>query len=160
MNFNVVYAAATAWIIGRPPDGSAGKNLTRGSPNSTACAISLGVTTPGVTAIFFSRQYFTISGFNPGLTINFAPAATASSTCSIVRTVPAPTNISGCFSLMILIDSAAASVRKVTSAQARPPSQRASARGSASLLSFNTTTGTIPYCPSFSKILFILFPPI
>ena len=144
-------------IIERPPDGSAGKNFTILSPNSMACSISLGVTTPGVIAIFLSRQYFTTSGFNPGLTINFAPAATASSTCSIVSTVPAPTNISGCFSLMILIDSAAASVRKVTSAQARPPSQRASARGSASLLSFNTTTGTIPYCPSFSNTSFILY---
>ena len=61
---------------------------------------------------------------------------------------------------MIRIESAAASVRKVTSAQARPPSQSASASGAASLLSFKTTTGTIPYCPSFSNTSFIFVPPV
>ena len=33
-----------------------------------------------------------------GLTMNFAPAAAARSTCFVVSTVPAPTNISGYFS--------------------------------------------------------------
>ena len=80
MNLSLLYGAATALIMARPPDGSAGKNLTTSSPNSIAFAISLGVTTPGVIGIFFSMQYVTIFGLRPGLTINLAPAAIARST--------------------------------------------------------------------------------
>ena len=88
--------------------------------------------------------------------MNFAPAATARSTCSVVRTVPAPTNISGYFSVMIRMDSSAASVRKVTSAHGSPPWQSAFANGSASFTSFNTTTGTTPNLESCSKTAFII----
>ena len=157
MNLNIVYGAATALIIASPPDGSAGKNLTTSNPSSIACSISLGVTTPGVTGIFFSRQYFTTFGFSPGLTMNLAPAETARSTCSVVRTVPAPTTMSGYSDVMMRIDSSAASVRKVTSAQARPPSQSAFARGAASFASSSTTTGTIPNCSNFSNVEFIIY---
>ena len=58
-----------------------------------ATSTSLGFVHPGITNILLSIQYLTILGFNPGDTINFAPAFTALSTYSIVRTVPAPTNI-------------------------------------------------------------------
>ena len=124
--------------------GSAGKNLTTSRPFSNACSISLALAQPGVITIPFSTQYFTILGLRPGLTINLAPAATARSTCSVVRMVPAPTNISGNFSLIMRIHSSAASVLNVTSAQGSPPSQSAFAKGSASLASSNTTTGMIP----------------
>ena len=103
-----------------------------------------------------SIQYFTTFGLNPGLTINLAPAATARSTCSVVKTVPAPTSISGYFSEMIRIDSSAASVRNVTSAQGSPPSHNAFANGSASFASSSTTTGTIPIFLISSKTLFII----
>ena len=155
MNLNLLYGAATALIMARPPDGSAGKNFTTSSPNSIAFAISLGVTTPGVIGIFFSMQYVTIFGSSPGLTMNSAPAAMARSTCSVVRTVPAPTTISGNSVFMMRIDSSAASVRKVTSAHARPPSQSALARGAAFAASSSTTTGTIPNCSSFCNVAFI-----
>ena len=131
-------------IIFSPPAASAGKNFTTSNPSSIACATSLGFAVPGVTGTPFSIQYFTTFGFNPGLTMNFAPAATARSTCSVVRTVPAPTSICGNCSAIMRIDSSAASVRNVTSAHGSPPSQSAFAKGAASFASFNTTTGTIP----------------
>ena len=106
--------------------------------------MSDGFAQPGVTGIFLSMQYFTTLGLSPGLTINFAPAFTALSTCSQVRTVPAPTNISGQFSEISLIASSAASVLKVTSATGRPPAISALAKGTASLASSIFTTGTIP----------------
>ena len=144
MNFTPTYGAAIALIILRPPAGSAGKNFTTSSPFSRACSISLGFAHPGVIRIPFSTQYLTILGFIPGLTINFAPAATARSTCSVVSTVPAPTSISGNCSLIIRMDSSAAAVRNVTSAHGSPPSHNAFASGAASLASSSTTTGTIP----------------
>ena len=116
-----------------PPAASAGKNFTTSRPNSIACSTSLGLDVPGVTGMPLSIQYYTTLGFNPGLTMNFAPAFTARSTCSVVSTVPAPTSISGYLSVIILMDSSAAAVRKVTSAQGSPPSHSAFARGSASL---------------------------
>ena len=110
---------------------------------------------PGVTGTFFSIQYFTVLGFKPGLTMNFAPAATAASTCSAFRTVPAPTHISGKFVVIIRIASAAALVRKVTSAQGSPPAHNAFARGSASSALSIFTTGTIPILLICSKTAFI-----
>ena len=140
-----------ALIISRPPAASAGKNFTTSRPRERAISTSLGFAVPGVTGTPFSMQYFTTSGFKPGLTMNFAPAFTARSTCSVVRTVPAPTNISGHSFAMMRMDSSAAAVRKVTSAQGRPPSQSALASGSASFASSSTTTGTIPIFWIFSN---------
>ena len=60
---------------------------------------------------------------------------------------------------MILIDSSAASVRKVTSAQGRPPSTNAFARGAASFASSRTTTGTTPNSANFSAAVLIILPP-
>ena len=54
------------------------------------------------------------------------------------------------------IDSSAAAVRNVTSAQGRPPSTKALANGSASLASFNTTTGITPSSSNLSAILLII----
>ena len=119
-------------IMFNPPAASAGKNFTTSRPSSIATSTSLGLEHPGVTGIPFSTQYFTTFGFKPGLTMNFAPAFTARSTCSVVRTVPAPTNISGNCSAIIRIDSSAAAVRNVTSAQGSPPSHNAFAKGAAS----------------------------
>ena len=144
-----------ALIMLMPPACSAGKNFTTSRPREMAISTSLGLEVPGVTGIPLSTQYFTTVGFRPGLTMNFAPAFTARSTCSVVRTVPAPTNMSGNSFAMIRMDSSAAAVRKVTSAQGSPPSQRALARGAASLASSRTTTGTIPIFWIFSKTSFI-----
>ena len=96
-----------------------------------------------------------VLGFKPGLTMNLAPAATAASTCSAFRTVPAPTHMLGKLSVMILIASAAALVRKVTSAQGSPPAQSAFARGSASAALSIFTTGTIPILLICSNTAFI-----
>ena len=80
--------------------------------------------------------------YTGGATI--AAAAAGASTCSLVRTVPAPTSISGNCSAIRRIDSSAASVRNVTSAHGSPPSTSASASGTASFTSSSTTTGTTP----------------
>ena len=50
--------------------------------------------------------------------MNLAPISTASLHCSRLRTVPAPTSISGQFSETALMESAAAAVRKVISIKA------------------------------------------
>ncbi len=84
-----------ALIMAMPPACSAGKNFTVSSPRDMAVSTSLGVAVPGTTGSPFSMQCFTTVGFSPGLTIKRAPAAAARSTCSTVRTVPAPTSISG-----------------------------------------------------------------
>ena len=131
-------------IVLIPPAASAGKNFTTFNPYFIACSTSLGLAHPGKIGIFFSIQYSTTSGLSPGLTINSAPALTASSTCEVVSTVPAPTSISGYASFIFLIASAACSVRNVTSAHGNPPSHNAFARGFASCASSNFTTGTIP----------------
>ena len=144
-----------ALIFASPPDCSAGKNFTTSRPSSMACSISEGLDVPGVMGTFFSIQYFTVLGFNPGLTMNFAPASTAASTCSAFSTVPAPTHISGKFVVMILMASAAAPVRKVTSAQGSPPAHSAFARGSASSALSIFTTGTIPILLICSNTAFI-----
>ena len=103
----------------------------------------------------FDWQYFTISGFKPGLTINFEPAAIALSTCSVVSTVPAPTNISGHSSDILRILSSAAAVLNVISAQGRPPDIKALAKGTASFASSIAITGTIPILLSSSTNLFM-----
>ena len=148
-----------ALILARPPDCSAGKNFTTSSPSSIACSISEGLEVPGVIGTFFSIQYFTVRGFRPGLTMNLAPAATAS-TCSGFSTVPAPTHIWGKFFVMIPMASAAASVRNVTSAQGRPPAQSAFASGSASSALSIFTTGTMPILLICSNTAFIFSSPI
>ncbi len=92
--------------------------------------------------------------------MNLQPAAIARSTCSVVRTVPAPTNISGQASTMLRIASSAAAVRNVTSATGRPPSQRAFAKGAASLASSILTTGIIPNCSKRFNTSFIFYTPL
>ena len=156
MNFILVYGAAMDLIMFSPPAASAGKNFTTSRPSSIATSTSLGFEQPGVTGIPLSTQYFTTFGFKPGLTMNFAPAFTARSTCSVVRTVPAPTNISGNCSDMMRMDSSAAAVRKVTSAHGRPPSHKAFARGAASSTWSSAMTGIIPILENSSNTLFMI----
>ena len=57
---------------------------------------------------------------------------------------------------MIAIDSLAAAVLNVTSAQGRPPAHSACANGFASFASSNTTTGKIPIFEISSNTLFIV----
>ena len=155
INFIIVYGALIAFIILSPPAFSAGKNFTTSRPKPSAISSSVGVIMPGQTGKSFLMQYSTTFGLKPGETINFAPAPIARSTCSTVKTVPAPTSISGNFFAIARMLSSAASVRKVTSAQASPPATRAAPNGSASLTLFKTTTGTIPIAPIFFNVSFI-----
>ena len=141
MNRRPGNGAASAFTIGRPPSGSAGKNLSTRSPSSIAAWISVAVATPGKTGTPTSRQCRTTVGLKPGETMNRAPASTARSTCSGVSTVPAPTNMSGVRAISRSA-SLAAGVRNVTSAQRRPPLASAVPRGSAAATSLMTTTGT------------------
>ena len=103
----------------------------------------------------FERQYFTFSGLKPGETMNFAPAATAASACSLVSTVPAPTSISGSSFVMRSMASAAALVRKVISTQRIPPFISARQSGTAFSASSIFTTGTIPQNSICLRISFI-----
>ena len=141
---------------GKLPEGSAGKNFSTSRSNCSAASISVGVHTPGVIGMpFFSTCSVTL-GLNPGLTINFAPASIARSACSQVSTVPAPIIMSGNAFAILRMDSSAAAVRKVTSAQGSPPLTRRSARGSASSARSSTTTGTIPsFCSCFIISVFV-----
>ena len=159
MNFICVYGPATDLINLIPPTASAGKIFTTFNPSSIACSISEGLAQPGVTGIPLSTQYLTTLGLSPGLTMNLAPASTASSTCSVVSTVPAPTNMCGNSLAITLIASFAHAVLNVTSATGSPPSHNAFASGLASSILFTTTTGTIPYAPICSRILLIVVPP-
>ena len=142
------YGAAMDLMYLRPPAASAGKNLTDFRPRESASSMSEGFAVPGQTGTPICWQYLTVVGLRPGETMNFAPAATARSTCSVVSTVPAPTIISGNASAIALIASAAHGVRKVTSAAGRPPSIRALAIGMASAASLIAMTGTIPILES------------
>ena len=141
-----------ALIMGSPPAASAGKNFTVSSPSSMAASMSEGQQQPGITGIPFSVHQRTTFGLSPGLTINFAPALCASWACCTVSTVPAPTSRSGWLSAMIRMASFAAFVRKVTSAQGRPPSSSARARLSASAASSSAMTGTMPIFPISSTM--------
>ena len=76
--------------------------------------------------------------------MNFAPHSSACLHWSSVTTVPAPTSISGQFSLTALMESAAAAVRNVISITLTPPANSAFAVGKAFAVSSNTTTGITP----------------
>ena len=77
-----------------PPAASAGKSLSRSRPRSRAAITSVAVATPGITGTSSSRQRPITLALSPGVTMNSAPASTASSTCSDRTTVPAPTTTS------------------------------------------------------------------
>src|SRR5262249_60782357 len=111
---------------------------------ASAISISVGVQTPGKIVMLFDRQYFTTAGFVPGETMNCAPALIAASTCSTVKTVPAPRKMSGKRERICAIESAAAAVRKVISAEGNPPSTKLSASDNAYSSLGIVTTGMIP----------------
>ena len=92
------YGPWSAFSIFTPPETSAGKNLSRESPRSSPCSTWLGELMPGTMGKSLARQASTTRGLKPGLTANWAPAATASSTWERVVTVPAPTRRAGYFS--------------------------------------------------------------
>ena len=75
-----------------------------------------------------------------------------------LRTVPAPTNISGTSARTASIALIAASVLKVISITSIPPANKAFAVGTASYTLSNTTTGTNPIFPILSTILSIFKP--
>ena len=69
------------------------------------------------------------AGVTPGLTRNWAPAATAASAWPGVRMVPAPTRMSGTSLAMSFSEVRALSVRSVSSMIRMPPSASARATG-------------------------------
>src|SRR5450759_2452755 len=133
--------AASALIAPAPPEVPAGKNFTVVMPSSSAAWTSVAVTAPGNASTPSSWQRSTTVRDRPGETTKLAPAATAWSTCAGVTTVPAPTRMSP-RAAIARMESAAAAVRKVTSATGSPPATRAPARALASPASSSTTTGT------------------
>ena len=156
------YGADIALSIATPPAASAGKNFTVFSPIASAVSTSLGVAHPGNTGIFIASAASTIFGWKPGVTTNCAPAFAASCSCPIVNTVPAPHSTDGQFSRILRIASAAASVRKVISAQGKPPFDSAFAIGTASSALSIVTTGRIPSSQILASMgvssLFIVVP--
>src|ERR1035437_1170262 len=82
----------------------------------------------------------------PGLTTKRAPAFEARRTVSAVRTVPAPTAISGRSDAIRSIARSAASVRKVISTAGRPPGAGGPRSGTGSRSSGRLTTGMTAAC--------------
>src|SRR6218665_2026130 len=75
------------------PDGPimlAGKNFRPVAPALAATRASVGVRTPGIVTMPFTRAATMTSGSAFGLTISLPPAASSCSTSSVVSTVPAP----------------------------------------------------------------------
>ena len=146
VGINLIFgkAAPSAFIAFNPPNTPAGKNFTTSIPNSIAFIISVGVTTPGKYGILFALQTSATDSLKPGETINFAPALIASSHCSLLMTVPAPT-ITFLNSLLAnSMHSFAQSVLKQISATGTSPSSKAPIIFLVSSTLFKTTTGTIP----------------
>ena len=110
-------------------------------PRFIACCISPAEQVPGIMMLPFSITCLVTLGSKPGLTTKEAPAAMARSAWSMVSTVPAPNSISGIFSWIILMQSSAQAVRKVTSAAGRPPSASALHSGRASSTLLKAMTG-------------------
>ena len=108
-----------------PPLRSAGKSLRCVTPLLIQAVISDGFEIPGIVGTLFLIHQSTTSGLYPGETMNFAPAFTAFSACSTLRTVPAPTSMFGSALIIASIASAAQAVRKVTSLAGKPPFTRA-----------------------------------
>ena len=90
--------------------------------------------------------------------MNLAPASTADLHWSSVRTVPAPTSISGQDSATAAMLSRAAAVRKVISITSMPPARRALAVGTASPALSRTATGTMPAPARRFKISMLIAP--
>ena len=139
-----------------PPAASAGKNFWNRHPRDRAWLISEAVETPGTKGKPRAEAAFTTRGSKPGATPKEAPAWRACSTCSGVRSVPAPTSMSGTSREMRAMASAAAAVRNVISMQPQPLSIRALARGTAFSASLMTTTGTSLMADSFSNNVFMV----
>ena len=127
-----------------PPLASAGKNFSASQPMFMACCISPAVAVPGMARQPLSMTYWVTLGSKPGATMKEAPASMARSTWSLVRTVPAPSSISGISLWIRRMHSSAQAVRKVTSAAGRPPSDRALHRGRASSTLLKAMTGIMP----------------
>ena len=66
---------------GHAPHGFGRKELTMSTPWSRAIWTSVAVATPGKTGTAASWASCTTSRLNPGVTMNLAPAPTASSSC-------------------------------------------------------------------------------
>ena len=135
---------------------SAGKNLTTSRPYSSACCISVGVSTPGIIGMDLPMQYSTTFTLKPGETIKRAPASITLLASATVSTVPAPTSMSGKNFTMRSTTCTAVCVRRVTSITGKPFSLSVCASGTALFSSSTMATGRIPRIPICSRMLFIL----
>ena len=124
-----------------PPRAEAGKNLTVLIPSSRAAMIHDASAHPGSTGTPAPRAQRTTSADRPGDTRYRAPASMAASAWAASSTVPAPTTRPST-SPMTRIASAAAGVRKVTSAVVMPPATRARPTLTPCAAESTTTTGT------------------
>mmetsp|Transcript_19319 Transcript_19319/g.61224 ORF Transcript_19319/g.61224 Transcript_19319/m.61224 type:complete len:354 (-) Transcript_19319:816-1877(-) len=115
-------------------------------------SISEGVHTPGTMGTLSARARLTTGSHKPGATRKAAPAATASSTCASVSTVPAPTHMSGppsalrreAASTAELSACSAAGVRSMSSTHRTPPAARARITPSAWPGSSRVATASTP----------------
>jgi hypothetical protein len=132
--------ADSALMAATPPEVSAGKNFTASRPSSMAARISVAVTVPGSTGTPRSWARRTTAALRPGHDVGGARVDGLVDLLGGADGAGAPRRMSE-LADMRAIASAAAGVRKVTSATGRPPATSASARPGALSASSMTTTG-------------------
>ena len=116
------------------------------APASHAVMISVGVKAPGTDGISWCDARLITCGDVFGATMKRAPASTAWSTASAVRTVPAPmTILDPRARASALIMSSAPAVFSVTSTTSTPPARSASAASTANEASVWRMIATTPF---------------
>ncbi len=113
-----------------PPNSRAGNSFTSPAPLFAARHTSVGVAAPGTETTPVLEAATTSSGSRWGETMNRAPASTACWTSSTERTVPAPTDIFGWFSVRVRMASNGRMESSVTSRAVRPATSAAVAMSS------------------------------
>ena len=102
--------------------------------------MSPALATPGRNGTPLAIAALPSGSVRPGETMNFDPAAMASSSMRSLSTVPAPTMAPGTAAIA-RIASSACGVRKVTSSTGSPASTSVSASAAASIIPSSTSTG-------------------
>src|SRR5436309_9875601 len=90
-NFSSGQGAATDLSQAMPPDGSAGKNFSTRKPSAESVSASDTVAQPGSAGTGAAASAAARAVGVPGLTRNWAPAASAAAKSVLPSTVPAPT---------------------------------------------------------------------
>src|SRR5574344_1278982 len=137
-------------------------------PYSSAIMISVAVTQPGRTGMFFFWHSSTTGRLKPGMTTNFAPLSITSSAILTLSTLPAPTTMPGSSFAMRPMFPRDSPLRISTSTTGSPPSISACAAGTTDSALMSAMIGQIAVSfkrsirsliPHFSLLFFRQFKP-